>query len=88
VWVWFADFLAGIFIWPLSLFGEDAGVIAPVAVVSLAVLGLESSWAGEFVWFSGFVTTAFEFGLSSIFVVQGSTLAPSAPDITFPGCDT
>jgi len=42
VWVWFADFLAGIFIWPLSLFGEDAGVIAPVAVVSLAVLGLES----------------------------------------------
>lgn len=83
-----ADFLAGIFIGPLSLVGEDAGAVAPVAVVSLAVLGLESSWAGELVWFSGFVATALEFGLSSILVVQGSALAPSAEDIGVSGCDT
>ena len=68
--------------------GELAGVIIPVAVVSLAVLSLESSWASELVWFSLLVATAFEFGLSGILVVQGSTLAPSALDVVLVGCDT
>jgi hypothetical protein len=34
------------------------------------------------------VATAFEFGLSAILVVQGSTLAPSAFDVVRLGCDT
>ena len=72
----------------MSLGGELAGVISPVAVVSLAVLSLESLRASELVWFSLLVATAFEFGLSAILVVQGSTLAPSAFDVVLLGCDT
>jgi len=86
--VFFADLFASSFIWELGFLFELASHVGPVAVISLAVLGFESSWASELVWLSLSVTTAFEFGLSSILVVQGSTLAPSAFDIIFFGCDT
>jgi len=75
-------------IWELSLFGEFAGELVPVTVVAFAVFSLESSWACELVWLSLFVATAFEFGLSTFFVVQSSTLAPSAFDVVLLGCDT
>jgi hypothetical protein len=41
-------------------------VVGPVAAVSLAIFGLECSWAGELEWDSIFVTTAFVFGLSMV----------------------
>lgn len=80
--------LAGRLIWELSLLGEGASVVVPVALVSCAIFSLECLWAGELHWGSIFVTTAFEFGLSRFMIVECSSLAPSAFEVGFFSVDT